>query len=150
MKKRTIVILCGTVLFVSLFILINYFVPLKYIFSSESVGRYEISAMRESKLNHESSVILVSNDTDFQFPLPNGAVSFDNSIYPIRENNWQYLITVESYQYYLHEQLPQLGFEVDQMGSWVTISNTEYQMQIGMSAAMFTRNFMRVEFSIMP
>jgi hypothetical protein len=150
MKRKTIAILCGSALLVSLIAVANYFFPLKYLLSSERIGTYEISVMRESRQSREARVILESNGIEIQFPLPNGAVPFENTAYPARDNVKQYLIPVESFQPYLHELLPLHGFEAEQMGAWVSICSKEIPMQIGMSSAMFTGGFMRIEVSQVP
>ena len=147
MKRKKVAILCGIIVFATLVAALNYFVRFRYILGSEKIGRFEITVMRESGMGHEASVILASNDIRVEFPLPNGAVVFKNDIYPVHDNDKQYLVPLESFQFYLYEQLPEFGYEVEQMGAWVLICSKEIPMQIGMSSAMFTKDYMRIKVS---
>jgi hypothetical protein len=112
------------------------------ILSSERVGMYEITAMKATRANNE--VYIFMDNENIQFPLPNGAVEFENMTYPVNENNRQFLIRTEALQYYLNTILPQNGFEYDQLGALIIVNNEEYSIQVNITTSMFSRYFMRI------
>jgi len=144
MKKR---ILLGSIIVVVLTFMLTAFLNrdiLRPLLSSEKIGRYEITAIRTSRTNNEARMFLLNNGVEIIFPLPNGAVEFESLAYPVRQGYKQYLITRESFYHYMQEILPQSGFETDQMGGWISISNNN-SIQISMSIFVFTRDYMRIE-----
>ena len=145
MKKIIIMIGIIIILSGSFMALLNYDILMPLLFSSEKIGMYEITAVRKCRMNNDESLILIDNGIEIQLPLPNGAVEFENKTYPVREDCKQYLITTEAFQHYLHELLPQNGYEAEQMGAQITINNKDNSIKVIMLVHMFTRNFMRIE-----
>jgi len=114
------------------------------ILSAERIGFYEISAMRAARTNNETSLILTINDAEVQFPLPNGAVEFESTTYPLHNESKQFLITTEAFRYYVDVLLPQNGFfKYEQLGTFMVMANEN--MRVGIITSMLTRNFMRIE-----
>jgi len=144
-KKAIVAISIVALLAVSLAAFFNRDVLEHFLFSSETIGSYEIAAMRTARANNEASTILVDNDIEVHFLLPNGAVAFENSAYPLREGFRQYLVTAEAFGHYLHELLPQNGYEYEQMGAMFYINNEDNSVRVEMFVSMFTREFMRLE-----
>ena len=144
-KKKTIVVISIVVfLFVSVFVISNSDIR-HVIFSSERIRAYELSAMRATRGDDVVSTIFSNGNIEIAFPLPNGAVPFENSEYPIHEGRRQYLITTEAFGYFLEELLPQNGYEYEQQGAFFFISKEDSSMQVEMVINMFTREFMRIE-----
>lgn len=112
------------------------------VLSAERIGFYEISAMGAARTNNEASMIVIRNHVEIQFPLPNGAIEFENEIYPIRDGTRQFLVTTESFWHYIDILLPQNEFEHDQLGSGHIV--TGRNMRVDIVTSMFTRNFMRI------
>ena len=110
--------------------------------SAERIGFYEMSAMRAARTNDVASMILIRNNTERQFPLPNGAIEFESEIYPTRDGTKQFLVTTEAFWYYIDVLLPQNEFEHDQLGSGHIV--TGRNMRVDIITSMFTRNFMRI------
>lgn len=145
MKKKTMAIICViTILLIPLIAVVNREIPIRYIFSAERIRAYEIAVMRESRLLNEASVTLTSDDVTVQFPLPNGAVPFENNEYPVREGDSQFLVTTEAFEHYIYTMLPRYGFETEQLGSWFKVRNSNNSIRVGISRYMFTRNYMRI------
>ena len=154
-KKSLVMILAGALLTLVLIVasvaLFGSRFPISFLLGSEKIGAHEMAAMRESRLLMDASTILAINDEkgnhtgEIRFPLPNGAVPFENSAYPVSEGNRQYLITSESFEPYLSEILPQNGFHYDRMGAWIAVYNIDNSIRIGMSSSMFTGDYMRLQ-----
>ncbi|MCL2671668.1 MAG: hypothetical protein FWF10_06500 [Clostridiales bacterium] len=146
-KKRNILIaiIILIVLTVSIIIAVLNHDILRAVFGSEKVGMYEIAAMIECKSENESNIIFAVDDIQVPFPLPNGAVEFENAAYPAREGSTQYLVTADAWKTYQLVTLPQCGFEFDQMGAWIEISNADNSMRVGMHVSMFSISFLRIE-----
>jgi hypothetical protein len=144
-KKKIVVAIIGATLLTLLLVayLNNYI--LFAVFSSEKIGFYEISAMRTARADAEVAVVInIEDDLTFNFPLPNGAVEFKNTEYPVNENTLQYLITPESFEHYLNTVLPLHGLEYERFGALTIIVNNANSTQVNISTSMFTRNFMRI------
>jgi len=149
MNRTIIAIICAAVIALAALIAVYTIdIPVRYLLSSEKIGKYEIAAMRTSSLNHAASVTLGYEDTYMLFPLPNGAVPFENKEYPVSEGVRQYLIRVEALDHYLHNILREHGYEFDQLGSWISVKSEENFIHIGIKCSMFTRDFMRFELTI--
>jgi len=134
----------GATIFVLLLVaFVNSYI-LSAIISSERIGFYEISAMRAARADNEASTVLNHGDIDIRFPLPNGAVAFENETYPIDDGIKQFLITTEAFQHYTNELLPQKGFKVEQFGALLIVESIDNTVRVDMVFYMFTRNFMRV------
>ena len=117
------------------------------IIRSERIGRYELTAMRATRNDTPSSTAFIIGNTKIQFPLPNGATPFENSVYPVREGSKQYLVRVTAFEHYLNEVLPGYGYAHEQLGSGFFIRNEDKSVDILLQAFMFTREFMRIELS---
>jgi len=145
-KKRKIVIaaIIIVVLAVSIMAFLNRDI-IHAIFSSEKVGIYEIMAMVESKTDSKKSISLIINGVEVPFPLPNGAVEFENAAYPASDGRKQYLVTTKDWLFYEVVKLPQNGFVCDQMGAWYSVSNEDNSIKVGIAASMFSNYFMRIE-----
>jgi len=141
-KRKIMIATIGTV--ATAFIIAAFFngYIISAVFSAERIGFYEISAMRAARTNDVASMILIRNNTEMQFPLPNGAIEFENEIYPTRDGTKQFLVTTEAFWHYIDVLLPQNEFEHDQLGSGHIV--TGRNMRIDIITSMFTQNFMRI------
>jgi len=146
MKTKRIIIAISVILFfaVTLTAFSNREI-LRAIASSEKTGLYEINVIREALVQNEKSISIATNGSVVQFPLPYGAADFENSVYPVSEGHSQFLITVEAWQNYLYYTLQQNGFDYEQMGAWISVNNEDNSIQVGITASMFSRYFMRIE-----
>ena len=150
-KRKTLVVVCIVIaLFVLTIAIVSEDKVLRHFLSSEKIGAYERAAMRACDSLEESSVVLIYEDTEVEFPLPNGAVPFENEAYPVPEGAKQYLSTSEAFWLYLDELLPQYGYEPFQEGAWVMVSNSENAMQVGIDISVFTSDFTRFHLYQMP
>jgi len=141
-KRKIMIATIGTV--ATAFIIAAFFngYIISAVFSAERIGFYEISAIRAARTNDVASMILIRNNTEMQFPLPNGAIEFENEIYPTRDGTKQFLVTTEAFWHYIDVLLPQNEFEHDQLGSGHIV--TGRNMRIDIITSMFTQNFMRI------
>jgi len=140
-KKRKIII-GAVVIALSIAVFSNWDIINAIILGSERIGFYEISAMRTARTNNEANIILIRNNTEVQFPLPNGAAEFDNEIYQTRDGTTQFLVTTEAFRHYVDILLPQNGLTHDQLGALHIITNEN--MRVDIITSMFTRNFMKI------
>jgi len=141
-KSKITMVIVGTVV-IAFFIMafFNWYIISAFL-SAERIGFFEISAMRAARTNNEASMILIHDNIEIQFPLPNGAIEFENEIYPTRDGTRQFLVTTEAFWYYIDILLPQNELEHDQFGSGHIV--TSKNMRADIVTSMFTRNFMRM------
>lgn len=151
MKKKKIIII---IIIALVIIVIGVFykfndILLPLVIQNEKVGVYEINKMQECKnISVEDKTLkLIGNDTEVTLPLPKGAVEFKNEDYP---NDNQFLISVENTNInnYIEEVLPANGFTTARSGAMVFVTKDDEDIKIEMLIDMYTKNFMRLNFSI--
>ena len=134
------VLLAGTVM--------HFDIVWAVVMQSERVRMYEIRAMISSRGDDERNMIVTVESGAILFPLPYGAVVFENATYPAGEGFVQFLVTAAAWRHYLDFILPGNGFSYEQLGSGYFISCKNGDNRVLILNYMYTRGFNQIRVEV--